>query len=100
MRGPTALSLTAIGLLSCSVAWLPLNNGRLEGQILITLNYTQGVTLSDVLSLSGITISALILAVLAWRSGPREERIARTLIVLGLCCVALAFGVGLTLATG
>lgn len=94
-----ALAWAAFGLLACAVAWIPLNNRRLEGPVLITLDYTHGVTLSDVVSLSGVTISTLILAVLTWRSGPRAERIARTLIVLSLCGVALAFGVGLTLAT-
>jgi hypothetical protein len=90
----------AAGLLIFSAAWLPANNGQLEGPVLAQFSATHGITVADLLGLGGLALATVTLAALTWRTAPAVERIARTMIVVSLCGAALAVGAGLALASG
>lgn len=64
LRRPRRLVYAAAWALALvSAAWLPLNNGHLEGPILLTFGQQHGLTLSDLIGISGIAVSMLTL----WR---------------------------------
>ena len=86
---------TTVGLALASAAWLPLNNGRLEGPVLVTLDPRHGLTASDLLAYLGFAV-ALWSTVRAHR-GSRFGLVSRSEVLTGLAVPILLVG-GLTAA--
>src|SRR5882757_6173760 len=66
---PTRLSVWV--LVICSALWLPLNNGHLEGPVLITVDPRHGLTAADLIGYGGWVLAALTLHRRRTEAGPR-----------------------------
>jgi hypothetical protein len=91
--------VTAVVLAGLSAAWLPANNGHLEGPILISVSNDHGLSTADLLAYLGLVLA--LLAGWRWRQnrmqtygtggpGVRWPAMAAFVVV-----VALLFGCGL-----
>jgi hypothetical protein len=79
-------------LVICSALWLPLNNGHLEGPVLITANPTHGLTAADLIGYGGWAVAALTLHRVRHRSpaGLRWLPITAAAVVL-VCGITVSY---------
>lgn len=61
---------TALLLAVLSAAWLPINNGHLEGPVLIVVAHDHGLTTADLLAYAGFALALLA----GWRWQRRQVR--------------------------
>ncbi|MBV9594388.1 MAG: hypothetical protein JO147_11425 [Actinobacteria bacterium] len=64
--------ILAIVLAVVSGIWMPVNNGHLEGPVLITFDQLRGMTLADLISVAGFVVAYLALW-RWWRAQPRKR---------------------------
>lgn len=79
-------------LVACSALWLPLNNGHMEGPVLITVVRGHGLTAADLIGYGGWAVAALTLyRVRRHRAtGPRWLPVMTAAVVL-LCGVTASY---------
>lgn len=79
----TGSAISVLALSTCCGAWLPVNNGRLEGPVLIRVSPGHGLTAMDLFAYGG-----LLLAVGVSVAARRSLRIPLAMA----CCAVVALG--------
>jgi hypothetical protein len=78
-------------LVVCSALWLPLNNGHLEGPVLITVTPNHGLTAADLIGYGGWIVAAWTLRrVRGPKTGARWLPVTAATLVL-VCGVAVSY---------
>lgn len=79
-------------LVVCSALWLPLNNGHLEGPVLITADPRHGLTAADLIGYGGWALAAWTLRRARHHrtAGPRWLPVAAAALVL-VCGIAVSY---------
>jgi hypothetical protein len=89
----------AVVLAGLSAAWLPTNNGHLEGPVLLSVSDDHGLTTADLLAYFGLALA--LLAAWRWRRnrmqthGPGGPGVRWPAMAAFVVVVALLFGCGL-----
>lgn len=88
--------LPAWTLAVLSAAWFPVDNGTLEGPVLVTVDSGHGLTLMDLVGVGGLLLALVRLRRTSVRAQSRDWSMWRWSVptVLGLAAVALAGVVG------
>ena len=89
----------AVVLAALSAAWLPTNNGHLEGPVLYTVAENHGLTVADLAAYAGFALAAL--AGWRWRqaqltrSDPDDRRVSRPAALAFVAVLVVLLGCGL-----
>lgn len=84
-------------LLVASALWLPVNNGVVEGPVLISIGTAHGLTTSDLFGVAGACVAAAALV----RRGRHGRRVAlRVGCTVVLCAAVFALGALAAYLTG
>jgi len=78
-------------LVICSALWLPLNNGHLEGPVLITVDPRHGLTAADLIGYGGWVLAAATL-----QRGRRRADISPQWLPIGAAAAVLVCGVAVS----
>jgi hypothetical protein len=88
----TRSRLSAWCLLILSAAWLPANNGELEGHNLIVLTPAHAITEGDSVGVICWLLATSVLLVRVQSSVPHGQRWARAAVTFATCALVLALG--------
>ena len=89
----------AVALAVLSAAWLPINNGHLEGPVLYTVADDHGLTLADLAAYAGFALAAV--AGWRWRrtriaqAGPGARELGRPAAAAFVAVLVVLLGCGL-----
>lgn len=78
-------------LVVCSAVWLPLNNGHMEGPVLLTVSRDHGLTFADLAAYGGWAIAAWTLYRVR-----RPDRLGRRLLPVVAAGLVLLTGLGVS----
>jgi hypothetical protein len=87
----TPRAWAALGVLVSSAVWLPANNGVAEGPVLLSVGETHGLTVADLVGLTGIALGAYTLIRLG-QTGEVPKRWADPRLVVALAVVLAGLG--------